>query len=78
MAGFRRQRLDARQLVRLAATPLIPFARFARIVALTGPRGYGPELQRAAPAIWLLLVTQTVGQVIGFLAGPGDSPRRVQ
>jgi hypothetical protein len=78
MAGFRRRRLDGRQLLRLVATPLIPVARFARIVALTGPRGYADELRRAAPAIWLLLVAQTVGQVIGFLAGPGDSPRQVQ
>lgn len=78
MAGFRRQHLDARQLVRLAATPLIPVLRFGRIVALTAPRGYGPQLRRAGAAIWLLLVTQTVGQVVGYLAGPGDSPRQVQ
>jgi hypothetical protein len=78
MAGFRRQRFDVRQLIRLVATPIIPVARLARIVALTAPRGYGRELRRAVPAIWLLLVTQTVGQVVGFLAGPGDSPRRVQ
>ena len=56
----------------------MPAARFARVVALTAPRGYGPRLLQAAPAIWLLLVTQTVGQVVGYVAGPGDSPRRVQ
>ena len=78
MAGFRRQHLDARQLVRLAATPLIPFLRFGRIAALLTPRATGRDLLRVGPAIWLLLVNQTVGQVVGFLAGPGDSPRRVQ
>ena len=78
MAGFRRQQFDARQALRLAATPLIPIARFARVVALTGPRGYGPRLVRTAPAMWYLLVGQTAGQVIGYLTGPGDSPNRVQ
>jgi hypothetical protein len=78
MAGFRRQRMDARQLVRLAATPFIPAARFARVAALLVPRGYGPELARVAPAVWLLLVTQTVGQVVGYALGPGDSPNQVQ
>ena len=78
MAGFRRQRMDVRQLVRLAATPLIPVARFGRVAALTAPRGYFPQLTRAAPAIWLLMVAQTVGQVAGYVLGPGDSPNRVQ
>jgi hypothetical protein len=78
MAGFRRRHLDARQIVRLVATPLIPAARFGRIAALIVPRGYAPQLTRVAPAIWLLLVTQTVGQVVGYVLGPGDSPNRVQ
>ena len=78
MAGFRRQHLDARQVIRVAATPVIPFARFARVVALTGPKGYVGQLLSVAPAMWLLLVSQTVGQVVGYIAGPGDSPRQVQ
>jgi hypothetical protein len=76
--GFRRQHMDARQAIRLLATPVVPFARFVRTVRLLAPKGYGPELVRATPAIWLLLVAQTAGQLVGYVAGPGDSPRGVQ
>jgi len=77
-AGFRRQQMDARQAVRILATPIVPVARFIRTVRLARPKGYGRELLRAAPAIWLLLVAQTAGQVVGYAAGPGDSPNHVQ
>ena len=77
-AGFRRQRMDPGQLLRLAATPVVPVARFIRTARLVGSKGYGRELLRAAPAIWFLLVVQTAGQVVGYVAGPGDSPNRVQ
>lgn len=77
-AGFRRQHLDAGQAIRILATPIVPVARFVRTARLVRPRGYGRELLRATPAIWLLLVAQTAGQVIGYVAGPGDSPNRVQ
>lgn len=78
ISGFRRRHLDARQIIRFLATPLIPFARFARVMVLTRPKGLTREVVRAAPAMWLLLMSQTVGQVTGYLAGPGDSPRKVQ
>ncbi|HUP55091.1 MAG TPA: hypothetical protein VM408_06255 [Methylomirabilota bacterium] len=77
-AGFRRQQMDAGQAVRILATPLVPLARFVRTARLVSAKGYGRELLRATPAMWLLLVTQTAGQVIGYVAGPGDSPNRVQ
>ena len=34
------------------------------------------ELRRAAPAIWLLLVTQTVGQVVGYWRARATRPTR--
>jgi hypothetical protein len=77
-AAFRRQRRDAGQVARLLATPLVPVARFIRTARIVASKGYGPELLRATPAIWLLLVAQTAGQVLGFAAGPGDSPTKVQ
>jgi hypothetical protein len=77
-AGFRRQQRDLRQVIRILATPLVPVARFVRTARLVHAKGYGPELVRATPAIWFLLVVQTAGQVVGFVAGPGDSPNRVQ
>jgi len=76
--GFRRQRKDAGQALRILTTPIVPVARFLRTSRVASAKGYGPELLRAAPAIWLLLVAQTAGQVVGFAAGPGDSPNRVQ
>lgn len=78
ISAFRRGQMDMAQVLRIAGTPIVPVARFLRIVALLVPRGYGPILARAAPAIWLLLVTQTAGQVVGYVAGAGDSPNRVQ
>ena len=70
--------MDARQAVRILATPIVPVARFMRTARLVGPKGYGRQLLRATPAIWLLLVAQTAGQVVGYVAGPGDSPNQVQ
>ncbi len=78
ISGFRRRQMDTRQVIRILATPLVPVARFARLVGIATPKGYGRIVARAAPAIWLLLVAQTAGQVVGYVAGPGDSPRRVQ
>ena len=75
--GFRRQHMDVRQAIRLLGTPVVPIARYIRTVRLLAAKGYGPQLIRATPAIWLLLVTQTVGQVTGYLTGPGDSPHKV-
>jgi hypothetical protein len=77
-AGFRRQKRDAGQALRILATPIVPVARFVRTARLAGAKGYGRELLRATPAIWFLLVVQTAGQIVGFAAGPGDSPKRVQ
>jgi hypothetical protein len=76
--GFRRQHRDLRQVVRILATPVVPIARFVRTARLVSAKGYGPEMRRAAPAIWLLLVAQTAGQVVGLISGPGDSPGKVQ
>ena len=75
---FRSQQRDLRQVIRILATPLMPVARFVRTARLVHAKGYGPELVRATPAIWFLLVVQTAGQVVGFVAGPGESPNRVQ
>jgi hypothetical protein len=60
------------------ATPVVPVARFIRTMRVAAAKGYGPELRRAAPAIWLLLVAPTAGQVVGPHLGPGDSPGKVQ
>jgi hypothetical protein len=78
MSGFRRQQMDAVQWLRVVAAPVIPLARWLRAVWLLTPRGYGPLLVRSGAAMLWLLYSQGVGQFIGYLAGPGDSPGKVQ
>lgn len=78
MSGFRRQHMDAIGLLRIIGAPVIPLARYVRAVALLTPRGHGRLLLRYTPAMLWLLYSQGLGQFIGYLAGPGDSPRKVQ
>lgn len=78
MSGFRRQHMDAVQWLRVIAAPVIPLARYVRTVTLLSSRGHGRLVARYTPAILWLLYSQGVGQFIGYLAGPGDSPGKVQ
>ncbi|MFL5679362.1 MAG: glycosyltransferase family 2 protein [Chloroflexota bacterium] len=77
-AGFLRHRMDRLAWLRVAAVGVIPWARFVRAVSRTSARGYLPIVARAWPAMLWLLYCQAAGHVVGFAAGPGDSPRRVQ
>jgi hypothetical protein len=77
ISGFRRKRLTAVDVARIAAAPVVPFLRYARTVAILAPKGYAGLLLRATPGILWLLIVQGVGQFIGYVAGEGDSPRHV-
>ena len=77
ISGFRRKRMDAVQVARLVGAPFVPLARYARIVKLLIPKGYGTLVVRCSPAILMLLYVQAVGQFVGYVAGPGDSPRHM-
>jgi hypothetical protein len=76
--GFVRRRMDMAGRARLAGVLVIPYARFARAIVIGRRKGYGPILWRTWPLILLLYIVQGAGQVIGFAAGPGDSPRKVR
>ena len=76
--GFLRQRMDRSAWLRFLGVPVIPYVRFARAVILARRKGYGVVVGRVWPAMLALFLTQGAGQLMGFLAGPGDSPRRVQ
>lgn len=78
LAGFRRRRFGAIDVVWLLGAPVLPFVRTIRVVALLAPRGYGRVLARCTPAILYLFYAQAVGHLMGYLAGPGDSPGKVQ
>lgn len=78
MSGFKRQHMDAVQWLRVIGAPLVPLARYVRTVTLLTGRGHGALVARYTPAMLWLLYSQGVGQFIGYLAGPGDSPGKVQ
>jgi hypothetical protein len=77
ISGFRRKRMDPVQVVRILGAPFVPLVRYVRTVALLAPKGYGPVLIRCTPAILWLLYAQGLGQFIGYIAGEGESPRKV-
>jgi hypothetical protein len=58
------------------ASPLIPFVRLSRIVRLVRT---SPELEhlfpRVLPMLCTVLLVDGLGELIGYTAGPGDSPR---
>ena len=76
-AGFLRGEMDGQAWFRLLAFWLIPYVRLGRAVALLDRRGHRPTLRRAWPTMLWLLYVQAAGHLVGFVAGPGDSPRRV-
>jgi hypothetical protein len=63
----------------IAGSPLIPFARLARLVPALRPaaelRG---DLVRSAPALALALAVDAIGQAVGFALGAGDSGERLR
>ena len=77
ISGFRRAHMDGRQWLRFAGTWAIPAIRFGRIMAIGMGKPHRRQMLASAPLIWWLLVCQTAGQFIGYVAGPGDIPRRL-
>lgn len=78
MSGFKRRRMTAVDVIRIVGAPVVPLARYVRVVILHARRGYGGLAARMTPAILWLLYAQGVGQLLGYLLGPGDSPHKVQ
>lgn len=77
-AGFLRHRMDRLAWFRFIALPAIPFARLLRAAKIASERAHGPTIRRAWPMMLWLLYAQAAGQLLGFVVGPGDSPRQVQ
>ena len=76
-AGFLRGDMDGQAWFRFLAVGFVPYLRLGRAALLLNQRGYGPTLRRVWPMMLWLLYAQAAGHVIGFIAGPGDSPRHV-
>jgi hypothetical protein len=68
----------AKRLLYTAASPLIPAVRLARGVRqFARAGGSKPPMTRVLPMLALGLVLDGVGQMLGYLAGPGDAVARV-
>lgn len=78
MSGFRRQTMGVVDWARFVGAFLVPFARFARIVAIGTRKGYGRQIVTGAPAIFLLPYAQAVGQFTGYFRGAGKSATQLQ
>lgn len=76
-AAMRREKLTPRSLLRIALTPVLPIVYTAVIVRQVLARRYhrGHALA-AGPYIVGLLGVRTVAEVVGYVAGMGDSADR--
>lgn len=67
------------RLAYAAATPALPPLLIARIVGNVRRRGrFGLRLAMAAPLVLLFSVVWAAGELVGYLAGPGDSILRIR
>jgi hypothetical protein len=78
IAGYRRRRMERGDWLRLLTSPLLPLYRSVRALRIVArkepPAGV---LVAAAPAhVWFQFCAMT-GEVLGYIGGPGDSPKRL-
>jgi hypothetical protein len=79
-AGFDAAALRARRLAGMVLAPLRIVRGTALVVLRTvlRKRRCAREAVLASPLIALLLSAHVAGEVVGLLAGPGDSPRHMR
>ncbi len=77
-AGMRcRDWSSARRAVHVSGSPLAPAVMSRRIFGSDGWHRLGPEVPRGTAALVVAFAAlQTVGEVVGYLRGPGDAERR--
>jgi hypothetical protein len=78
IAGFRRRMLQRGDFLRIVGFPVLAVFRSLRSVRI----GLGKEVPRTAvvmaiPSIFFLQYAHGAGELLGYLAGPGDSPRHL-
>jgi hypothetical protein len=73
-AAMRRQKLTPKQVLRIALTPVLPVVYSAAIARQVAARRYYPG-RALASAPWMLgfLGVRTVAELVGYVAGIGDS-----
>lgn len=77
VAGFRRSQMNLVQWLRVAGLAVAPLARFGRIVNIGWSKPYRSKLVASAPWMLWLLFAQAVGQLFGYIGGPGKSPTKI-
>jgi hypothetical protein len=78
VAGLRRDIGIPARLIRIGGTPFLPLARYVRKARILVPKGYGPALLRCTPALLLLLYAHGLGESMGYMLGPGNSPNKLR
>jgi hypothetical protein len=78
IAGYRRPNMTRMDYVRMATVPIMPiyrtFRTIRRVMAKDASRA---TLARSTPTIVWFQYCASVGELIGYLKGPGDSPTRL-
>ncbi|CAN5562081.1 hypothetical protein BH20CHL6_BH20CHL6_04630 [soil metagenome] len=78
IAGMRRQRMAAGDWVRVGAASVMPLYRSLRTIrTLLGKRQPPARLAAAAPLVVWFQYCQGLGELVGYAAGPGDSPGKL-
>lgn len=79
IAGFRRGDMALGDWIRVLGWPLLPLYRSARTIRIVWSR-YPPRrvLLGSIPAIAFLHYAQMLGEVAGYVAGPGTSPQKLR
>ena len=76
-AAMRREKITARSLLRIALTPVLPIVYTGAIARSVAQRRYYPGRALAsAPYIVGFLGVRAVAEVVGYVAGVGDSASR--
>ena len=79
IAGFRRRAMTAGDWLRVVSFPLLPLYRTARSVRTAWGRAIPrTKIAMSAPLIAFLHYSQAAGELLGYAAGPGSSPRKLR
>ncbi len=79
IAGFRRRSMTRGDWLRVAGFPVLPLFRTARSIRTA----WGRRIPRSvtvitAPIVAFLHYCQAAGELVGYVSGPGSSPRRLR
>jgi hypothetical protein len=78
IAGYRRRRMTRGDWLRIASSPVLPIYRSIRALRIASAKEHPSGLlARIAPAhVWLQYCAMG-GELLGYMAGPGDSPKHL-